>query len=131
MLALLKPRAKRLTEYVDGLRPFLADPQDYDAEAVAKHLGIQHAGADRGARATCSHTRRSTKRLWSRTCDSWPTNEESRQGALIHAERIAMTGRMVSPGLFEMLVLLGRDRVLARLQALNRWLEQSPRPAGS
>ena len=29
-----------------------------------------------------------------------------------------MTGRMVSPGLFEMLVLLGRERVVARLGAL-------------
>jgi glutamyl-tRNA synthetase len=41
-------------------------------------------------------------------------------GALIHATRIAMTGRMISPGLFEMLVLLGRDRVLARLRALTQ-----------
>jgi glutamyl-tRNA synthetase len=41
-------------------------------------------------------------------------------GALIHATRIAMTGRMISPGLFEMLVLLGRDRVLARLGALTQ-----------
>ena len=29
-----------------------------------------------------------------------------------------MTGRMVSPGLFEMLVLLGRDTVLRRLDRL-------------
>ena len=36
-------------------------------------------------------------------------------GMLIHGYRLAMTGRMVSPGLFEMLVLLGRDRVLGRL----------------
>ena len=39
-------------------------------------------------------------------------------GLLIHATRIAMTGRMISPGLFAMLVLLGRDRVLTRLAAL-------------
>ena len=35
---------------------------------------------------------------------------------LIHGTRLAMTGRMVSPGLFEMLVLLGRERVVARLE---------------
>ena len=39
-------------------------------------------------------------------------------GTLIHATRLALTGRMVSPGLFEMLVLLGRDRVTARLDRL-------------
>ena len=43
-------------------------------------------------------------------------------GTLIHATRIAMTGRMVSPGLFEMLVLLGRERVLARLDRLTEFL---------
>jgi glutamyl-tRNA synthetase len=43
-------------------------------------------------------------------------------GALIHAARIAVTGRMVSPGLFEMLVLLGRERVVARLDRLIEFL---------
>ena len=36
-------------------------------------------------------------------------------GPLIHAVRVAMTGKAVSPGLFEVLALLGRDRVRARL----------------
>jgi glutamyl-tRNA synthetase len=39
-------------------------------------------------------------------------------GVLIHGTRIAMTGRMVSPGLFEMVVLLGRETVLRRLDRL-------------
>jgi glutamyl/glutaminyl-tRNA synthetase len=34
---------------------------------------------------------------------------------LIHATRVAVTGRSVSPGLFEMLELAGRQRVLERL----------------
>ena len=38
-------------------------------------------------------------------------------GALIHATRVAVTGRAVSPGLFEVLELLGRERSLARLTA--------------
>jgi glutamyl-tRNA synthetase len=43
-------------------------------------------------------------------------------GALVHATRIAVTGRAVSPGLFETLVLVGRDRVVARLEALAGFL---------
>ena len=39
-------------------------------------------------------------------------------GTLIHATRLAVTGRMVSPGLFEMLVLVGRDRVVSRMRHL-------------
>jgi glutamyl/glutaminyl-tRNA synthetase len=35
--------------------------------------------------------------------------------ALIHATRVAVTGRAVSAGLFDLLVLLGRERVVERL----------------
>jgi glutamyl-tRNA synthetase len=36
-------------------------------------------------------------------------------GALIHATRVAVTGQAVSPGVFDVLALVGRERVLARL----------------
>ena len=36
-------------------------------------------------------------------------------GVLIHATRVAVTGQAVSPGLFEVLALVGRDRVVERL----------------
>jgi glutamyl/glutaminyl-tRNA synthetase len=35
--------------------------------------------------------------------------------ALIHATRVAVTGQSVSPGIFEVLELMGRDRVVSRL----------------
>ncbi len=43
-------------------------------------------------------------------------------GALIHAARVAVTGRTTSPGLFEMLALLGRETVVARLDRLEQFL---------
>jgi glutamyl-tRNA synthetase len=122
VLALLKPRAKKLTEYVDGLRPFLADPDSYDADAVAKHLSAPGMADHLAA--------------WRDTVQESPFDEATleqrlralaeaqgvKAGTLIHATRIAMTGRMVSPGLFETLVLLGRDRVCARLDTLATYL---------
>ena len=38
VLALLRPRAKKLTEFIDQLAPFFAAPTAYDTEAVKKHL---------------------------------------------------------------------------------------------
>jgi glutamyl-tRNA synthetase len=35
---------------------------------------------------------------------------------LIHATRVAVTGQAVSPGLFEVLTLIGKRRVLRRLE---------------
>ena len=39
-------------------------------------------------------------------------------GPWVHPIRVAVSGRMEGPGLFEMLVLLGRDRTVARLRAV-------------
>ena len=40
LIDLLRPRAKRLTDFIDKGRPFLADAIEYDAEAVAKQYAI-------------------------------------------------------------------------------------------
>jgi glutamyl-tRNA synthetase len=122
VLALLKPRAKKLQEYVDGLRPFLADPSSYDADAIEKHLkgpnARTHLIAIREQFSTAPFDEASLEQHLRKLAE----RRGVKAGALIHATRIAMTGRMVSPGLFEMLVLLGRERVLDRLDRLIEFL---------
>jgi glutamyl-tRNA synthetase len=123
VLALLKPRAKRLAEYVDGARPFLEDPAQYDPGAVKKQLmapGLaDHVRALRGAFSGAPFDEQSLEQALRALAET----RGVKAGNLIHATRIAMTGRMVSPGLFEMLVLLGRDHVLARLDRLTHFLD--------
>ena len=48
---------------------------------------------------------------------------------LIHPLRVALTGQSVSPGIFQVLVLIGRDRSLDRIDRLIRHLETEPGPA--
>ena len=123
VLALLKPRAKKLTEYVDGLRPFLSDPGDYDPEAIRKQLSAPDAAAQVSAvRAVISNAAFDEASL-EQAVRELAIARGVKAGSLIHAARIAVTGRMVSPGLFEMLVLLGRARVLARLDRLVDFLQ--------
>jgi glutamyl-tRNA synthetase len=118
VLALLKPRAKRLTEYVDALQPFLDGPSSYDAAAVQKHLSAAGTRDHLGALRTLYETSPFEEAALEQGLRQLAEQRGVKAGTLIHATRIAMTGRMVSPGLFEMLVLLGRDRVLARIGAL-------------
>ena len=119
VLALLRPRCKKLTEFPDQLRPFFVDPTEYDAEGVKKHLSApgmpDHLAALRDAYAALSPFDEATLE---QTLRSLADARGIKAGALIHGTRLAMTGRMVSPGLFEMLVLLGRDRVVGRLNHL-------------
>jgi glutamyl-tRNA synthetase len=124
VLTLLRPRAKRLTELVDQLRPFLHDPEEYDPAAVAKHLSSpalhEHLAALRETYAAAEPFEETTLEQALRALAE---ARGVKAGAFIHATRIAMTGRMVSPGLFEMLVALGRPVVLARMDRLISFLE--------
>jgi glutamyl-tRNA synthetase len=123
LLALLLPRVKRLGEFAPQATPFLGEIEGYDPAAVSKHLGSP--GIAEHVRAIADAYR---------TLDPFdePATEaalralaESRGvkfGALVHATRIALTGRAVSPGLFETLVLIGRERSVRRLDALATFL---------
>ncbi|MEZ5285011.1 MAG: glutamate--tRNA ligase family protein [Vicinamibacterales bacterium] len=120
VLALLKPRAKTLNAFVEQLAPFFVDPSAYDEDGVRKHLtapGMQtHVQALCDVFTACAWDEATLERELRALAET----RGIKAGALIHAVRLATTGRMVSPGLFEMLVRLGRERVLARL---NRLLE--------
>ena len=104
------------------MRPFFEEPGQYDAEAVKKHLSApgtkDHLRALRDTLATTEWSEASLEKALRDLADA----RTVKAGMLIQGTRIAMTGRMVSPGLFEMLVLLGRDTVLRRLDRLAETL---------
>jgi glutamyl-tRNA synthetase len=126
VLELLKPRAKRLGDFVAVGRFFFASDIDYDEDAVAKHL---HApGMDEHLRALASalgaletFDAESTERALRRVADE----RSVKAATLIHAVRVAITGKTVSPGLFEVMSLLGRERVLARLSAARTMVSRA------
>ena len=115
ILNLLRPRCKRLIDFSDQLRPFVEDPSSYDPEAVKKHLSMpgtkEHLLALSDVYATAEWNEASIEKSLRDLADA----RKVKAGMLIHGTRIAMTGRMVSPGLFEMLVILERETVLRRM----------------
>jgi glutamyl-tRNA synthetase len=123
LLELLRPRAKRLTEFVEQARPLLTEAVVYEQEAVDKHL----SSAD-----LAGHITALVEALQSATPFEEAQVEAAvrgtaaargiKAGALIHATRVAVTGRMQSPGLFEVLTWLGRERTQGRLSRLLEFL---------
>lgn len=49
-------------------------------------------------------------------------------GELIHPTRLALTGRTVGPGLFDVIALLGKNRTLERLDRAAAWIEKNITP---
>ena len=44
-------------------------------------------------------------------------------GKVIHPTRLALTGRTFSPGMFDVMVLLGREKTLERLEKVIAFIE--------
>jgi glutamyl-tRNA synthetase len=123
LLDLLRPRAKRLTDFVDLARPFLVDTVEYDREAIEKHLGAPGLAAHIQALTTSLGTAVPFDEPHVEAVVRGLAAERGiKAGLLIHAVRVAVTGRTTSPGLFEVLALLGKPRVIDRLERLSRFL---------
>ena len=123
LIELLRPRAKRLTDFVEQARPFLVDTVEYEEEAIRKHLGVprlaDHVMALAASlRDTMLFDEQHVEAAVRRTAEQ----QDIKAAPLIHATRVAVTGRVASPGIFEVMVLLGRDRTLARLERLGSFL---------
>jgi glutamyl-tRNA synthetase len=122
LIELVRPRAHRLGDFVEIARPLLSETLDVDAAAVQKYLSspdlIPHLQALRNEWALLeSFDEASLEKI----LRDLAATRGLKAGTLIHAVRAAVTGRAVSPGLFEVLTLLGRARSMARLDdALQR-----------
>jgi glutamyl/glutaminyl-tRNA synthetase len=56
-------------------------------------------------------------------------SEEVKAGEVIMPARIALTGKKVSPGIFDVMMLLGKERTIERLRRAAERLEaESPAP---
>jgi glutamyl-tRNA synthetase len=116
ILDLLKPRVKRLGDFVDGARPFLEDRITRDGDAVRKHLGkAELCEPFRALRDALAGAEPFDQTELERTTRSIAEAHGMKAATLIHATRVAVTGRAASPGLFEVLELLGRDHTIARM----------------
>jgi glutamyl-tRNA synthetase len=119
LLDQLRVRARTVDDIVRQAVPYLREDVEYDADAVAKQWKDRAATS-----ALLGGTRRALAELvdWSP-----PAMEESlRQfaetsgvsaGKVFQPLRVALTGLAATPGIFDVLVLLGRDRSLRRLDA--------------
>jgi len=119
LIDLLKVRARTTDDMVRQARPFLARDIEYDADAVAKQW--KDAAATRDL-LTATRDALTADSEW--TAESLETSlrgvAEARgigAGKLFQPLRVALTGLTVSPGIFDVLVMLGRDLSLHRLDA--------------
>jgi len=115
-LDMARERIHALEEIGPAADYFFDDVYEIDAKGEAKHLTSE-------SRALLSKLRESLSALeeWNHDSIEAALRElseklEIKPAALIHPARMAVSGRTVGPSVFELLEMLGRDRVLLRLE---------------
>jgi len=120
---LLQSRARTLKDFSGPFRAFFAEDFEYDPEARKKfwkdaslgalmeQLGTRLAALDPFDAATTEKCLRALAE-----------EKGEKAGLLINAARVALTGQAVAPGLFDVMVTLGRERVASRLRRAAAYL---------
>jgi len=119
LLDLLKVRARTIDEIVRQATPYLREEIEYDADAVAKQWKDRAATHDllvaiRDSLAALT--------AWEPDVMEAALRQLAEQrgvgaGKLFQPLRVALTGSSASPGISDVLVLLGRERSLARIDS--------------
>ncbi len=115
---LYKSRIRTFQEFSEQTGFFFADEIQFDPKAVQKYFKDEKTKQDLSE--------------WQKVLDqegdfsNWQALEALLRkaaeqlginaSALIHPTRVAISGRSVTPGLFEVMVLLGKERVLQRME---------------
>jgi len=121
----VRERAKTLVELADASEYFYEDQFVYEEKGVKKAFmkeGVRelllHAAGELDLMNTFSRAEAEEK--FNVICE----NLEISAGRLIQPTRLAITGRMGGPGLFEIMELLGREKTVERLKRAAKYIEE-------
>jgi glutamyl-tRNA synthetase len=122
LIDLVKQRVRSITDLSDGIQFFLHRPQEYDQAGVQKHFSPES-----GQRL--SELIKQIKELPDFTAEAiedvlrhMAEKSGIKAGILIHPIRLSLTGRTASPGIFDVMTLLGREEVIIRIENGIRYL---------
>jgi glutamyl-tRNA synthetase len=127
LLDLLKVRARTIGDIVRQAEPYLRDTITYDAEAAAKQWKDVAASAEilAAVRDELSKLESWTPEAMEPALRSLAEARGLGGGKVFQPLRLALTGLPVSPQIFDVLTLLGRDRSLSRIESAIRYVGNS------
>jgi glutamyl-tRNA synthetase len=116
VLEIIKEKVKLFKDVPDWISYFFTDEYEYDPDAVSKTF-------KEGTTERLRQLAQRYRALPTWACDLLEAELKKlaaelgcKTGELIHPARLAVSGRSVGPSLYHMLEVLGRERVLMRLE---------------
>jgi glutamyl-tRNA synthetase len=115
-VALCQEKVKRLDEIPFHLDFMLKEKVQYKKEAVAQWLNADGKNIIQGLLPVLKETADFSASGLEQVIKAYAKSKGFKNAQVFHPLRVAVSGRTEGPSLFHMLELLGKDRVLARMQ---------------
>ncbi|MGI9860280.1 glutamate--tRNA ligase [Moorella naiadis] len=122
----VRDRVKTLAEVADAASYFFTEVTSYDEKGVRKYFvkpGV--ATLLEEAREELGALPEFNARMAEEAYRNLAERKRLSTGQLFHPTRLAISGRTMGPGLFEIMELLGRETVLERLHQAARWIREN------
>ena len=116
LVVLVKERTKTLVEMVEWVKPYFGQTVVYEEDAARKFLTQAMAPILQTLLTRFEALPGYSKSTWEESFKKLVEEQGIKMGQLAQPVRVALTGRTASPGLFEVMEVLGRERTLIRLR---------------
>ncbi len=122
---LTRDRAKTLEELADVVSYFFSDEFQYEEKGIRKHF-LPEGAAEKLAEAKkiIASVEPFTHEAIEQAYRTQAAELGLKPAKLIHPTRLAVSGRTIGPGLFELIELVGRDKSLERIDRAIEFVEQ-------
>jgi glutamyl-tRNA synthetase len=113
----VRSRAQTLADVAFMIDFYFRDPPEQDEKAVRKFFAPKFLEPLQAFRATIAEVEVFERNSLEQAVTAWMEREGLQMKQFAQAARVALTGRSASPGLYEVMEVLGKARCLERLDA--------------
>ena len=119
----LQPRSKTLADMADAALFYYTDDIGYEEKAARKFLKPAALEPLRLLAEKLTSAPEFTEKALEDVFISVMENTGLKLGKIAQPVRVALTGKTASPGIFEIIAIIGKDRVLQRLEKAIQYVE--------
>ncbi|MEW5908727.1 MAG: glutamate--tRNA ligase [Thermodesulfobacteriota bacterium] len=120
----LIPRSKTLQEMAEGIRFYLTDDISYEAEGIKKFFFAESASILKQVAEEIDRAPLFEEKELENAFKSVMDRTGLKLGKIAQPVRLALTGKIASPGIFEIILILGKECVLQRLGKAVDFIEK-------
>jgi glutamyl-tRNA synthetase len=125
VVSTLSARSKTLVEMAEAARFYFVDPRPYDPKAAQKFLAPVAATIIREIAASLGKLSEVNETTITQLFSDLAQATGLKMVNLAQPARVALTGKTASPGLYEIISILGREETLRRLDYAIEFAERS------